>query len=142
MLFRRRSEQTAADAPILEGSRPDRMPGGGRTVVGRQTIIRGVVKGEGPILVRGAIEGEIQLKGGLTIAPDGRVDAEVQAESVEISGEAQGTMRAAGRVFLAPTAVFEGDLNAATLVMRGGSVLQGRTRIAGALQDGRSRISH
>ena len=132
-MFRKRDVMTDHTVPIRSEREIDLGPIGGRTIIGRQTIVRGVVKGEGPMVIRGAVEGEIVLKGSLSIAPAGRVDAKVQAHAVEIAGDAQGTMRATGRVFLAPSAVFEGDMHAATLITQPGSVLQGRTRIAGVM---------
>jgi cytoskeletal protein CcmA (bactofilin family) len=118
------------------------MPGGGRTVIGPQTRIRGTLSGEGPVLVRGAVEGGISIRGGLTIAPTGRVDAEVSARTVDLSGEARGTMRATTRVALSPTGVFEGEMATPLLEVRPGSILRGRTRVAGAPADDRGLLSH
>ena len=140
-MFGKRDEATEHTVPIRSEREIDLGPIGGRTVVGRQTLVRGVVKGDGPVVIRGAVEGEIVLKGSLSVAPGGRVDAEVQAHTVEISGEAQGTMRAAGRVLMSPSAVFEGDMHAASLITQPGSILQGRARITGMMlsKPGRSR---
>ncbi len=141
MMFGKRDEATEHTVPIRSEREIDLGPIGGRTVVGRQTLVRGVVKGDGPVVIRGAVEGEIVLKGSLSVAPGGRVDAEVQAHTVEISGEAQGTMRAAGRVLMSASAVFEGDMHAASLITQPGSILQGRARITGMMPStpGRSR---
>ena len=140
-MFGKRDAGTDHTVPIKNEREIDLGPIGGRTVIGRQTLVRGVVKGEGPIVIRGAVEGEIVLNGSLSVAPSGRVDAEVQAHTIEISGEAQGTMRAAGRVLMAASAVFEGDMHAASLITQPGSVLQGRARITGVMppKPGRSR---
>lgn len=140
-MFGKRDEATEHTIPIKSEREIDLGPIGGRTVVGRQTLVRGVVKGEGPIIIRGAVEGKIILRGSLSVAPGGRVDADVQAHEVEISGEAQGTMRAAARVLMSPSALFEGDMHAASLITQPGSVLQGRARITGVMppKPGRSR---
>jgi cytoskeletal protein CcmA (bactofilin family) len=142
MLFRKRSEPAVGARPHVDRREPGLIRGGGQTTVGRRTLVRGIVKGEGPILVRGSVEGEITVRGRLTISPMGKVDAEVQAETVEISGEAQGTMRAAGRVVLTSSAIFEGDLAAALLEVQPGSVLQGNTRVAGVTAGTKRGLSH
>ena len=140
-MFGKRDEATEHTVPIRSEHEIDLGPIGGRTVVGRQTLVRGVVKGEGPIVIRGAVEGEVVLKGSLSIATSGRVDAEVQAHTVEIAGRAQGTVRAAGTVVMSSSGVLEGDLHAASLVTQPGSILQGRARITGMMpaKTGRSR---
>ncbi len=76
-MFSKRGEVTDHAVPIRSEREIDIGPIGGRTVIGRQTLVRGVVKGEGPMVIRGAVEGEIVLKGSLSIAATGRVDAKV-----------------------------------------------------------------
>jgi cytoskeletal protein CcmA (bactofilin family) len=145
MLFRRRTEDSnvppAGVSPAEEGEVP-RAPGSGRTVVGSQTRIRGTLKGEGSVIVRGEVEGEITIGGGLTITSTGRVDADVEAETVDLAGEARGTVRATSRVNLSPTGVFEGEVATPILEVQPGSVLQGRARVAGVPAPGRRGLSH
>ncbi len=57
-MFGKRDEATEHTIPIKSEREIDLGPIGGRTVVGRQTLVRGVVKGEGPIIIRGAVEGK------------------------------------------------------------------------------------
>ena len=145
MLFRRKERPPADPAVAIaspEGLLDPFLPGGGgRTVVGPQTRIRGVIRGEGPVLIQGAVEGEIAIRGGLRIAESGRIDATVEARSVELSGQARGSVRAASRVVLEPTALFEGEMATPVLDVRPGSILRGRTRVAGVVAGDR-RKSH
>jgi cytoskeletal protein CcmA (bactofilin family) len=104
--------------------------GGGRSVVGPGTLIRGTLRGEGPVVIQGAVEGRIDLRGGLTVTATGRVDAEVEARTVLLAGEARGTLRASERVEVASTAIFEGELATPALDVRPGSVVRGRTRVS------------
>jgi cytoskeletal protein CcmA (bactofilin family) len=111
-------------------------------VIGAQTRIRGTLSGEGPVLVRGAVEGGISIRGGLTVAPTGRIVAEVSARTIDLSGEARGTMRATTRVALSPTGVFEGEMATPILEVHPGSILRGRTKVAGVPPGERGRLSH
>jgi cytoskeletal protein CcmA (bactofilin family) len=108
------------------------LPGGGRTIIGPQTRIRGTIRGEGSILVRGAIEGEVLIKGVLTVATGATLDADIEAESVDLAGEVRGSLRAATRVAVAATGEFEGDMTTPILDARPGSIIRGRARVAGA----------
>lgn len=145
MLFRKRIP--ARDRPVApvvaqEGREAPFTPGSGRTVVGSQTRIRGTLSGEGSVVIRGEVAGGIAIGGGLTVTPTGRVDADVEAESVAVAGEAKGTLRAASRVILTPTGSFDGEMATPILEVRPGSVLRGRTRVAGVPSRGHSSISH
>jgi cytoskeletal protein CcmA (bactofilin family) len=145
MLFRKRSDTAAPPPAGLEVS-PEAdtaaVTGGGRTVIGPQTRIRGTLSGEGPVMVRGTVEGGIAIRGGLTIAASGRVEAEVSARSVDLSGAARGNVRASARVVLLATGVFEGELATPILEVRPGSILRGRTRVAGVPEGDRGRLPH
>jgi len=135
MLFRKTRGDAGPEAQALpagwdsEASAPP--PGGGRTVIGPLTRIRGTIRGEGSLLVRGVVEGEVQIKGILTIAPGATLDADIEAESVDLAGEARGSMRAATRVAVADTGEFEGDMTTPILDARPGSIIHGRARVAG-----------
>jgi cytoskeletal protein CcmA (bactofilin family) len=145
MLFRKKADPMI---PPLGPPRPapdvaEIAPGGGgRTVVGAHTLIRGTLKGDGPLLVRGTVEGEIAVRGGLTVAPSGRVEAEVEARSVELEGEVRGSMRATARVALSASGIFEGEMATPVLEVRPGSIVRGRTRVAGLPASGRDRLLH
>ncbi len=145
MLFRKRHDPAESRPEAPGGTSVGAVIGaavGGGTVIGAHTRIRGALKGSGGIVVRGAIAGEIAILGGLTIAPTGRVEAEVEAQSVELSGEARGTIRASGRVALAATGVFEGDISTPILEVQPGSIVHGRARVAGIPAPGRDDLSH
>jgi cytoskeletal protein CcmA (bactofilin family) len=145
MLFRKRSESPAAvPAPgVPSAAAPIAVAiGGGGTVVGAQTRVRGVIRGSGPVLVRGSVKGEILIKGGLTVSSTGLIEADVEAQSVELSGEARGAVRATSRVVMSPTGVFEGEMATPVLEVQPGSVVRGRARVAGFPMPGSERLSH
>jgi len=110
--------------------------------VGTRTRIRGTLTGEGSVVVRGAVEGGIAIGGGLTVTASGTVDAEVEAASVALAGEARGSLRATSRVILASSGLFEGEMATPILEVHPGSVLKGRTRVAGVPAVGRRGLSH
>ena len=142
MLFRKRNGASRGSVVPPASSRGAlEVPGGG-TVIGAGTRFQGTVKGAGPVVVRGIVLGEIDLRGGLTVTTTGRVDADVEVQNVELSGEARGTMRASGRVVLGPSGLFEGDIATPVIEMHPGSVLRGRASVAGAPIARRRDLSH
>jgi cytoskeletal protein CcmA (bactofilin family) len=145
MLFRRRqSGASPAEAALVPPALRDPIApsGGGRTVIGPQTRIRGKLRGDGPMMIRGAVTGEIALRGALTVAETGQVDADVEAQTVDLLGEIRGTMRASARVAMTETGTFEGEMTTPVLEVRPGSIVRGRARVAGPALPGRDDLSH
>ena len=153
MLFRKRGDDRPAHG--APGAPPDtsrrvpdgdpeslRVPGGGTSVIGPRTRIRGALRGEGSIVVQGSVQGEIAIRGGLTITPGATVEAEIEARSVALEGEARGSIQAQTLVAVSATGVFEGTLAAPVLDTRPGSVLRGKTRVAGIPARDRRGLSH
>ena len=101
----------------------------GQTIVGSHTRIRGTLKGSGPLVIRGIIEGEIELEGSMIVSPGGRVAAEAEVQSLELSGRASGSMIASERVHISSTGMFEGRMASPVIETHPGSVLHGKAII-------------
>lgn len=145
MLFKKRDEDPSAPAQPLVADRPREhlaLQGGGRTTIGPRTRIRGALRGEGPVAIHGQVDGAIVLRGGLTIASTGRVTAEVEVQSLDLAGEARGSIRAMTRVLVSPTGIFEGEIATPVLQVQPGSIVTGRARVLGVPAPGRDGLSH
>lgn len=157
MLFRRKNGEHSDVPPPATGTpatgpgggadaardvRPDRLPGGGRTLIGSLTRVKGILRAGGSVVVRGTVEGSIAIAGGLTVAPGGRVEADIEAQTVALEGEARGSIRAGARVTLSERGFFEGRMATPILDLSPGSVLRGSARIAGVPVRDRRGLSH
>jgi cytoskeletal protein CcmA (bactofilin family) len=129
--FRRRdrSHRTTSDAP--ESSPVERVRGAARTVIGAQTRVRGVLKGRGPVLVCGALRGEISVDGPLTVAPGATVHAEISVERAHVAGSVRGNLRAGSAVRLDGEGEIDGELSAPVVDLRPGAILRGRASVSG-----------
>ncbi len=145
-MFLRRRRQGSGDSGSPSSPKGDRAVsisrGDGNTVIGTQTRIRGRLKGEGTVLIRGILVGEIDLRGGLTVAASGDVDADVDVQYAELSGSARGSIRASQRILLQKTAVFEGRITTPVIELRPGAVIRGRASIDGALVPAKRKHAH
>jgi cytoskeletal protein CcmA (bactofilin family) len=97
-----------------------------QTVIGPETRISGEVRGEEDLLVRGRVEGKVQLSETLTIDEGGIVQADVDVKVLVISGVLVGTMRASESVRLTDKARVVGDIFAPRFVMEAGAAYRGR----------------
>ena len=131
MLFRKSPPK---DVDPEAGAVPVDLPallGGGRTVIGRRTRVVGRLSGAGPVVVHGDMKGTIAIRGGLSVRGGGRIDADVQAHSVDLAGEAHGRLSVSTRVSLSATGAFEGEMDTPVLDVTAGSIVSGRARVAG-----------
>jgi cytoskeletal protein CcmA (bactofilin family) len=97
-----------------------------QTVVGPETRVAGEVRGDEDLLVRGRVEGKIQLSETLTIDEGGVVQADVEVKVLVVSGVLVGTIRASESVRLTDKARVVGDIIAPRFVMEAGAAYRGR----------------
>ena len=93
--------------------------------IGPDTQIQGSLTGSDPLHVEGVVEGRIELQNVLTIAPSGRVKAEIHAIEVVIEGHVDGKITASDRVVLRKGAQADGDITTPRIVVEDGSVFNG-----------------
>jgi cytoskeletal protein CcmA (bactofilin family) len=89
----------------------------------------------------GVVEGTIALPDSrLTVGPNARVMADIQARDVVIYGYVEGNIRAAGRIELRESAVMKGDIAAERLSIEENASIKGRvelTEVATGVAQGR-----
>jgi len=77
--------------------------------------------------IGGKIEGQLISEGLLIIEDGAHVAAEIKAEEAIIQGYVQGKLHATGRVELAATSRFNGDIATPTLIVREGAQFNGQS---------------
>jgi cytoskeletal protein CcmA (bactofilin family) len=102
-------------------------PNRGETAnIGKSVVIKGEVTGSEDLYLDGQVDGSIDIAGNrLTIGPNGRVKANVTAQSVSISGKLDGNVRATDRVDLRNTAVVLGDIATQRISIEDGAYFKG-----------------
>ncbi|MBK6694635.1 MAG: polymer-forming cytoskeletal protein [Myxococcales bacterium] len=95
--------------------------------IGPTAKVRGRVSGEGNLVVAGELEGNVSLRGELSIERGGNVAADViEADSIAVAGTLTGEMRVTGRVHVAAGAAARGDVSGGALVLDEGAEFDGR----------------
>jgi cytoskeletal protein CcmA (bactofilin family) len=94
--------------------------------IGSSTRVRGKISGEGDLTVEGHVEGEIALRGDLTIASGGSVTSDVDANDVSVSGTLEGDVNASGDVHIVTGARVRGDVKGAQIAIDDGAQFAGR----------------
>jgi len=76
--------------------------------------------------LEGTIEGDISVRGDLTIADGGRATSNIEARGVTVGGELEGDIHAQGVVHLEPGSRVRGDIHGDLVAIDEGAELSGR----------------
>jgi cytoskeletal protein CcmA (bactofilin family) len=94
--------------------------------IGKSVLIRGELSGSEDLLIDGQVEGTIELREHhLTVGPNGRVQANINAKEVVIQGSVKGNVRAIDRVEIRKSGSLTGDMVAARVVIEDGAFFKG-----------------
>lgn len=105
--------------------KPTTNPKANRSVIGEQISIEGTIRGKGNLMVEGAVKGNIEVAAHhLTIGLKGKVESEIHATDVTISGNLKGNVYAKGKVAITKDAVFNGEINAKSISVEDGAYLK------------------
>lgn len=113
---------------------PTPTPGGQgnlNAILDRGTQYEGKLTFEGTVLINGHFSGEIFTKDHLIVGEHGQVSADIQAGSIQISGEVNGSIRASTKVEILSTGRFRGEMNVPPqcLKIEPGALLDGTVRM-------------
>jgi cytoskeletal protein CcmA (bactofilin family) len=105
-------------------------------VIGRGTVVKGNLSGDGDVVVEGRVEGRVALKDQLTIQTEGKVFADVEIRNLAVHGEMSGDIQAEDRVVIASTAKVVGDIKAPRVVIEDGARFKGSIEMDVKLPEG------
>lgn len=95
------------------------------TVIGRDTFIRGNVRGEGDLEIHGRVEGEVEIAGAVTVVAGALVKADISARAIVVGGALVGNLTADEVLRLEEGARVVGDLRAPTIGVAEGALFRG-----------------
>src|SRR5262245_45674596 len=108
--------------------------------IGRTTIIRGSVRGDGDLEIQGRVDGNVSVTGELVIGDGALIKSSVSARRVVVRGAIAGDVTAEGSVVLESGARVVGDLGAPQIGIRPGALVRGNVSTGGA-SPGRARAT-
>ena len=105
------------------GREPKEGTAAGYTVIGRGTVLEGVLKMEHSLRIEGVVKGESVASSSLVVSAQGELEAGlIEVGEAMISGRVSGKLRARVRVYLSAGAVFHGSVETPQLVIEEGAV--------------------
>ena len=113
------SENVSSEPPMSPS------PASAKTIIGKQITIEGGLQGEEDLIIEGRLKGSIDLgKFHLTIGPNGRVESEIRAGNVTISGKLKGNITALDRVKITKDADFIGEIHSKRVSVEDGAYIK------------------
>ncbi len=108
-------------------------------MVSRGTKIEGTVAAAGSLRVEGEVKGKITAERDVSLSPQGRVEANIQADSITLAGQVKGNLTARGDVLLPADSRLDGNIRAQNADV--GGVVKGNIRAKGRVGLGpRARV--
>jgi cytoskeletal protein CcmA (bactofilin family) len=116
-----------ADAAARPDSTASRSPTGrDNAVIGPSIHIDGDLRGEEDLLIEGEVNGTVQLRNNsLTIGPQGKVRADVYANSVYVDGFMEGDLYGSERVAIRKSAQVRGNVTSPRVSLEDGAKFKG-----------------
>ena len=128
MLKRTKNENdstTFEPEPISTAPPVNPSPSSAKTIIGKQITIEGGLQGEEDLVIEGRLKGSIDLgKFHLSIGPNGKVESEIRAGNVTISGKLKGNITALDKVKITKDADFTGEIHSKRVSVEDGAYIK------------------
>ena len=96
-----------------------------KTIIGDRISIKGDIRGNEDLVIEGSMQGKIELGNNqIIVGSKGRVQAEINAKNVFISGQFKGNIHASGRVKITRDANFNGEIKTRSISVEDGAYLK------------------
>jgi len=122
----RELESRNDSAPVYDSPRRTGQRETKESVIAAGLTIEGKIEGAGHVRIAGNFQGDVNVKGNLTIEAGAKLTGGVRAGTVIIGGELEGNIDAASRVELLETGILNGNLKAGSLTVAAGSRMRGQ----------------
>lgn len=120
----------SAPRPAVERPSAPPQPRSEQSRVSRTVAFKGEISGREDLFIDGEVQGNIRLtEADLTVGPNGRVTAEIEAREVVVEGQVQGNIRGRERVTLRRTASVTGEVITHRIVVEEGAIVRGSVDI-------------
>ncbi|MCL2808319.1 MAG: polymer-forming cytoskeletal protein [Coriobacteriia bacterium] len=119
--------QPAPDKAVYSGSYTQPAEG---TTLGEGVIFEGaMLKGKGPILIKGKFSGTINIDGHVILSETGVITGEVRAGSAVFGGTHEGDLLVKNTLHITPTANLSGKIESGKIIIDEGAVVKGSCNI-------------
>lgn len=95
------------------------------TIIGSSIVIDGEITGEEDLIIEGTVKGKIALKQNLMVEKSGVVEADIETQTVSISGQITGNILASEKVEITTGGKMVGDIKSPRVLIADGAIFKG-----------------
>ena len=95
------------------------------TYIGEQTSFEGTLTSRDNISIYGGVKGRIECQGRVVVGESGKIEADIVANDVMVSGKVTGDVMAKNKLEISPSGVLQGDIKTSRMIMQDGSKFDG-----------------
>lgn len=95
------------------------------TIIGSTIVIDGEITGSEDLIIQGTVKGRISLRESLFVEASGKIQADIDTQNVEVSGEVTGNIVASDKVELKSQCRMQGDIKAPRILIADGASFKG-----------------
>jgi len=97
-----------------------------QAIIGRSIVLKGELSADEDLVIEGQFEGTVNLQDHcLTVGPNGKVKAEIEARQVVILGSVNGNVNAREKIEVRRSGNVTGDLTSASISIEEGAYFKG-----------------
>jgi cytoskeletal protein CcmA (bactofilin family) len=101
-----------------------------KTVIGKDISIEGNISGREHMVIDGSVKGNIEMEThNFTLGPAGKVEGEIHACNISISGQMKGNIKTPGKIEITKEADFQGDILAKSIAVENGAFFKGSVEL-------------
>ena len=106
-------------------------PGAAAGNVSTSISITGEITGREDLFIDGEVQGSVHIsEGNVTVGPNGRVVADIEAREIAVRGKVKGTLRGRERVQIGRTGEVTGDIVTRRLAVEEGGIISGKVEVS------------
>lgn len=120
-MFKKNNE---ADKNFLEGE--EREEDLRDTIIAQGVRVEGDFNSKGNIIIEGVVLGSVKTNNNLHVGERAKISASINAKDAFVAGEIQGNVKVREKLELAPTSRVYGDIEAKTLIINAGAIMNGK----------------
>lgn len=99
------------------------------TVISKGVKIEGKLSCSGNIRLDGEVQGDISSQSTVIVGENGKVNGQINADSITIGGKVTGTVRAKDKVVLEAKANLKGDIITKIMMVEAGAIFNGNSKM-------------
>lgn len=111
------------------------------TLIGKGTSCEGKINSSGSLRIDGDYKGEIRIQGDLFVGEKAMVEAAIEARNVYVRGYIRGRIETEGKVDLASTGAFFGDMLVGVLNIEEGAEFKGNCQMYDPKSEGEQELN-